>query len=96
MIMPGSYQSMNEIEAIFKHPQFHEQLGAYPMTEIRAIETGYVIYTLDREIWVDVRHIHRERCGPIEFELIVHDPIMKQRPQVQDFALEEVQAGSQD
>ena len=93
--LPGSYQSMNEIAAILKHPKLHEQLGPYPITEILAMENGYAIHTLDREIHIDVKHIQANAwCGASEFELIVHDPIMKPRPPAQDFELGEVLAES--
>lgn len=64
-----SVQSAKEIQAILNDSRFWEQIGPYPILEIRKTEGGYLIKTWNCEVQVEVRYLPG-RIGPAPFELI--------------------------
>ncbi len=75
--LPPLAEAIREIDAILVDPKFYELLGsAENIEEIRHCESGYQVVTTHYTVQVDV--VYRpsgERCGPVDFELIIQMPV---------------------
>jgi|SRR5579872_5411668 len=77
--LPPAIQRMKEIQAIMAHPFLYDHLGASELIEsIEKTENGYLIYTQNYSISVEVVYISEGRkIGPVEFRLEFSEPVSR-------------------
>jgi hypothetical protein len=74
-ILPPLYHGLNELKAIINDPRLYQNLQSSEIIEkIEKVNDGYIIYTQERKVKVDINYLPIQRPGPGQFELTFQIP----------------------
>lgn len=76
--LPPLAQSIRELKALVDDPRLYQSLGsAEVIEEISRTNGGYLVFTKNYSMHVGVTILrnHKERVGPVEFELQFEKPV---------------------
>lgn len=74
--LPPFFQSSKEIKSILNDQRTYEKLTSGDLIlEVKKVEGGWMVTTNHHELFVEVNYIPPQHPGPVEFDLLFHDPV---------------------
>ena len=76
--LPPAVQRTRELIALLSDERLFEKLGAERVESVEKNENGYLIYTENYTLQVNVKYVAEERfCGPAKFVMEFCEPVSR-------------------
>ena len=71
-------QSIEEIQSLLQNPELQQHFPQdQPLLSIHRSSNGYLLSTLNMQMFVEIQYIPADRPGKQQYKLIFHDATMK-------------------